>query len=99
VTTGPSRQDEEKKKQPPGFGTVNKFYREFGPFLTLGFQLAAAVIVFYFIGSWVDRRFDTEPAFTLLGIMLGTVGGLIKFFTTVSKFGNKKESQKDESHT
>ncbi|MGH2569548.1 MAG: AtpZ/AtpI family protein, partial [Bacteroidota bacterium] len=57
MTTDPSRQDKQNKKRPPGVGTVNKFYKEFGPFLTLGFQLAAAVIVFYFIGSWLDHRF------------------------------------------
>lgn len=96
MTTDPSRHDEKKTEQPFRVGTVNKFYKEFGLFLTLGIQLAAAVIVFYFIGSWIDKRFSTEPAFTLIGIMLGTVGGLVKFFITVSKLSSKNESSNDE---
>ncbi len=92
----PSQRHEKKTEQPSRIGTVNKFYRDFGPFLTLGIQLAAAVIVFYFIGSWIDKRFSTEPAFTLVGIMLGTVGGLIKFFMAVSSLSSKNESLNDK---
>ncbi|MCI0707772.1 MAG: AtpZ/AtpI family protein [Ignavibacteriae bacterium] len=91
MTDSPQQDSQQGNRR---IGTVNKFYKEFGPFLTLGVQLAAAVIVFYFIGSWVDKSYDTSPAFTLVGIMLGTVGGLIKFFKTVIDLSKKENPPK-----
>ncbi|HEX9829276.1 MAG TPA: AtpZ/AtpI family protein [Bacteroidota bacterium] len=90
--TGSPTQD--KQQGGRRFRAVNTLYKEFAPFLTLGVQLAVAVIVFYVIGSWVDGQYGTSPAFTLVGIMLGTVGGLIKFFKTVNDLNKKEESQK-----
>jgi hypothetical protein len=31
--------------------------KDFGPFLTLGLQLAISVVVFFFIGYWLDGKF------------------------------------------
>ena len=82
--------DEKSDKEP-----ATKYYKEYGPYVTLGLQLAAAVLVFYFIGSWLDNHYDTGPAFTLAGIMLGTIGGLIKFFKAVLDLNKQSESPKD----
>jgi hypothetical protein len=43
-------QDNKKKVE------IQGTYREYGPYLTLGFQLAAAVVVFFFLGDWEIRR-------------------------------------------
>ena len=93
MTGSPQQDDQQGNRR---FGVVNSYYKEFGPYLALGFQLAVAVIVFYFLGSWVDTKFDTTPAFTLVGVMLGTVGGLIKFFKTVTELSKKEESSRKE---
>lgn len=71
-------------------------FREYSPYLTLGFQLAAAVVVFLLIGVWLDDRWNTSPWLKLAGLFLGTVGGFIKFFTTVSKLERKEEARKRE---
>jgi len=75
----------------PGLGS----FREYSPYLTLGFQLAAAVVVFLMIGVWLDDRWNTSPWLKLAGLFLGTAGGFIKFFTTVSRLG-KEEGKKRE---
>lgn len=64
-------------------------YREYGPYLTLGLQLAAAVVIFLVVGVWVDGKLGTSPLFTLLGLLLGSAGGFIKFFRTVSQLEQK----------
>jgi len=64
-------------------------YREYGPYLTLGIQLAAAVVIFLVLGVWVDSKLGTSPLFTLLGLLLGSAGGFIKFFRTVSQLEQK----------
>jgi F0F1-type ATP synthase assembly protein I len=80
----------------PQKGEKNKavqIVRDFAPFLTLGFQLAAAVLVFFFIGVWVDGRYGTNPWGKIIGIVLGSIGGFVNFFATVNQV-SKKENQK-----
>lgn len=88
----PQKGDEEKKKTEllPGF---NQLYRDFGPYLSLGFQLAAAVLLFFFVGWWIDVNYETSPTFQLLGVLIGSVGGMVKFFRTVSNLNKSKKSQ------
>jgi hypothetical protein len=70
-------------------------YREFAPFLGLGIQLAVAVVVFYFAGSWLDERYGSSPLWSLVGVGVGTVGGLIKFVKTAlgADTSDKKDQQ------
>ncbi len=67
-------------------------YRQYGPYLTLGLQLAAAVVVFLLAGIWADAKAGTSPLFTLLGLFLGSLGGFIKFFRTVSQLNRNDRS-------
>jgi len=76
-------------KRPPSF------VREAAPFLGLGVQLAAAVLVFYFLGSWADGKLNTAPWLMIVGVSVGVVGGLIQFFRTVS--GLTKQDSTDSS--
>ncbi len=90
MTSAPeSEQPEENQKRVRG---LTRIYRDFAPFLTLGFQLAAAVVLFFFIGSWIDSRYGTEPMFKLVGLFVGITGGLIKFFKTAMELGKKGNS-------
>lgn len=65
--------------------------REFAPYVGLGIQLAAAVLLFFFLGWWADVSWDTEPWGRLVGVLVGSVGGMIKFIRTVTgpAFGSR----------
>ena len=67
-------------------------YRQYGPYLTLGLQLAAAVVFFLLVGIWADAEAGTSPLFTLLGLLFGSVGGFVKFFRTVSQLEKNDRS-------
>jgi F0F1-type ATP synthase assembly protein I len=83
MSFSPRQNEPDKRKELfPGLGQV---YREVAPYLTLGFQLAAAVIVFFLIGWWLDSRYGTSPTFQLVGLVIGAVGGMINFFRTISR--------------
>jgi F0F1-type ATP synthase assembly protein I len=84
VSHGPDPNDHKPQRQ----GLES--FREYSPYLTLGFQLAAAVVVFLMIGVWLDDRWNTSPWLKLAGLFVGTVGGFIKFFTTVSRLGKEQ---------
>lgn len=42
----------------------------------LGFELAASIAGGGLLGWWLDRRFDSSPAWLLTGLGIGIVGGL-----------------------
>jgi len=69
-----------------------QIYREVAPYLTLGIQLAAGVVVFFLIGWWLDTRYGTAPTYKLIGLVIGSVGGLIKFLKSVVELGKKEKS-------
>jgi len=79
----------------PG-GNGWKWSREVGPFLTLGLQLAITVVVFFFLGQWLDRELDTEPWLMLTGVMIGVVGGILKFIKTAMEIGKQSEKRNQE---
>lgn len=82
---GPRRRDELF----PGLGQT---YRDIAPYLTLGIQLAATVVIFFLIGWWLDTRNDTSPTFKLIGLLIGSVGGMVKFLRSVSELSKKDKS-------
>jgi len=68
--------------------------RSIAPFLTMGFQLAAAVVLFFFLGYWIDSTFDISPIGKLVGIVIGSTGGFIKFFQTVASITAEEKKQR-----
>jgi F0F1-type ATP synthase assembly protein I len=39
-----------------------------------GISLAVSVVLGYFVGQWLDHRFNTGVLFTLIGVLLGLLG-------------------------
>lgn len=66
---------------------------DLGPFLTLGLQLALAVVVFFFAGKWCDDQFGTAPWCTLAGVVIGIAGGLTQFLRTALRMGRKSDEE------
>jgi F0F1-type ATP synthase assembly protein I len=82
-STGPRKRDEQSPDQ---------ILRQLAPYLTLGIQLAAGIVVFFLIGWWLDTRYETSPTFKLIGLGIGSIGGLIKFLKTAIELGKKEKS-------
>jgi ATP synthase protein I len=68
--------------------------RTIGPFLTLGMQLALSVVVFFFIGRWLDGLWGTTPWLMLAGLILGMAGGFLQFFRAVNALGKQEEEER-----
>jgi F0F1-type ATP synthase assembly protein I len=78
----------EKNKEP------QRVYRDYAPYLTLGFQLAAAVVLFFLLCHWFDNRFGIAPVGKLVGVLIGSIGGFVKFFKTVATLSTDEEKQR-----
>lgn len=76
---------------PGGFG--RKLVTEFGPFLTLGLQLAISVVAFFFLGRWLDEKFGTAPWLMITGSVLGVVGALISFVRKVTELAKQQDEE------
>jgi F0F1-type ATP synthase assembly protein I len=67
--------------------------REYGPFLTIGIQLAIAVVAFFFLGRWLDSLLGTAPWLMLAGLVLGITGGLVQFLRTALRLGRREDAE------
>jgi F0F1-type ATP synthase assembly protein I len=73
------------EKDNNGSNGVNKTYRELAPYLGLGLQLAATVIIMVFLGIWLDKKFNSGPYLTVICSALGVFAALYNFIKSVLK--------------
>jgi len=52
-------------------------------FAGAGIQFALTLVLFVFLGNWLDRRLGTGPLFILLGVFVGGGGGLYSLYRKV----------------
>jgi hypothetical protein len=45
-----------------------------------GLQFALAILLFVYLGQWLDRRFGTEPWLLLIGVFVGAGGGFYSIY-------------------
>ncbi len=59
-----------------GFGDGNQY-------LAAAMRFALAVILFLFVGLWLDRRLKTTPLFTVGGALGGAVLGFLSVYREI----------------
>lgn len=85
-----SKNSEQKNTQ-GGFASFIQAYRDAAPYLTLGVQLAATVLLLFFMGLWADGKLDTQPWLMLAGLMVGVGVGFYNFFKAVADLSKKQQ--------
>jgi F0F1-type ATP synthase assembly protein I len=69
-------------------------FREAAPYIGLGIQLALVVVVFYYLGKFLDDTFETAPWLSLAGATIGSVGGFISFYKKVNALSEQEKKLK-----
>lgn len=67
-----------------------------GEVLGAGLQFAGAIILFLFVGRWLDGRLGTEPWLLLLGVAVGAVGGFISLYRQLVIVPRERERRQRE---
>lgn len=49
-------------------------------FAGLGFQFAAAIILFLLLGKWLDDKLGTDPWLLVAGVIIGAAGGFYSMY-------------------
>jgi F0F1-type ATP synthase assembly protein I len=80
-------------KEEESYSKFAKYYKDVGPYLGTGVQLAATVVIMFFIGRWLDGVTGTDPLLTLIFAVLGIAAGLYNFIKTVLTL-SKPEDEK-----
>jgi ATP synthase protein I len=63
-------------------------------FLGVGLQLAASIVLFLFIGQWLDRRLGTEPWLLLIGVFVGAGAGFYSLYRQLMTAQKKRDKQR-----
>jgi len=75
----------------PLIKTDSKFVQYSG----LGVQLSGTILIFLFIGIWLDKQFETKFIFTLILTFVGFFGGFYSFYLSIR---NLTESEKKNTN-
>ncbi|MEP7145573.1 MAG: AtpZ/AtpI family protein [bacterium] len=59
----------------------------------LGISLVVTILVFFFIGKWMDGKFDTGVLFTLLLTFVGFGGAFYSFYLSIKKLTEKDKKE------
>lgn len=62
--------------------------RGVGAFTGIGSMLAISTGLGAWFGNWLDRRWDTFPWLTLVGLFLGMGSGFLEMTRLLKRFGN-----------
>lgn len=73
-----------------------KWLRDAAPFLTMGMELAFAVVGMFFLGRWLDAVLEIAPWGMYGGLVVGVTGGFIRFFRRAIELGNQRRSDSQE---
>lgn len=73
---------------------ISDSYRDIGPYLGLGTQLAATIILMFFLGRWLDEKFSSSPFLMIFCSIIGGFAGIYNFIKTVLQLNEKKKIDK-----
>lgn len=69
---------------------------QIGSYLTIGLELAVVLLVFIFLGRYLDSRWGTEPWLLITGAAVGFIAGFYNLFRTLSRLNGSEKKKEEE---
>jgi F0F1-type ATP synthase assembly protein I len=63
-------------------------------FAGVGLQFAAAIIVFLFVGQWLDKKVGTNGLFTLAGVFVGGGAAFYNLYRRISAAQRRDDEER-----
>ncbi len=74
-------------------------YRKAGPYMGLGIEFAATVILCFIAGRWLDGKVGTEPILALVGLLVGTGAATWHLLRAVNRLSDRAREERDTDET
>lgn len=74
---------------------MNSFAKAFSKLGQVGITVVVTIGMCFFIGKWLDTKFNTQPIFLIIFILLG-IGASFRNLYMLLMLDYKKEQQKEE---
>jgi F0F1-type ATP synthase assembly protein I len=65
--------------------------RDLAPYLTMGLELAVAVVGMSLLGHLLDGLWGTAPWLLIAGFLMGSGAGFVRFFRQAMEMGRKED--------
>lgn len=75
---------------------LNQTFKEVGPYLGIGVQLAATIILMVLLGHWLDQKFEKNYLFTMIFAVLGVASGMYNLLKTLNYLEKRKKNKNNE---
>ena len=75
---------------------ISQSFKNAGQYLGLGTQLAASIILMFFLGRWLDAKFNSTPLMILICSFIGGFAGIYNFIHTVLQLNQKKKNDEQK---
>jgi F0F1-type ATP synthase assembly protein I len=72
---------------------LGEAYRKAGPYLGLGLEFAATVILCFVGGHWLDGKMGTEPLLALTGLLVGTGAATFHLLRVVNRLSDRARDE------
>ncbi len=74
-------------------------YRKAGPYLNLGIEFAASILLCLFAGQWLDGKLGTSPFLMLAGLFLGMIVGFLNLYRTAMRLQEREKQGNGEGQS
>jgi ATP synthase protein I len=75
-----------------------KLFRVLGALSTVGITLVVATVIGYFIGHYLDGRFNTTPWLTLVFLLLGIAAGFKNLYDQTRRLMDQDGTDDKRDH-
>lgn len=67
-----------------------------GEYAGLGLQFAVSILLFLYVGQWIDRRLGTEPWFMIAGVFTGAGASFYSMYRKLMAIQERDEREARE---